>query len=105
MRFLSLTAVAVAAMLSVPALSCKCFVNGNADNGRTESCCNDLHGVFRFGNDCAASSISEHLSNFRRCCGGQSDCDYPKTEQTEGLIEEESFLKTIVVIPTAAAQN
>ncbi|KAH8734489.1 hypothetical protein BGZ61DRAFT_527826 [Ilyonectria robusta] len=42
------------------------------------SCCNDLGGVWQFGNDCRASSISEHLRGFDLCCKGQgSDCDYP----------------------------
>ncbi|KAF5973228.1 hypothetical protein FBULB1_8423 [Fusarium bulbicola] len=47
------------------------------NNGATHKCCNDYHGVYS-GNDCKASSISEHLSGFDRCCKGQgSDCDFP----------------------------
>ncbi|KAI1951258.1 hypothetical protein LOZ57_001813, partial [Ophidiomyces ophidiicola] len=73
---------------------CKCYVNGNRDDGRTESCCRQLGGVFRFGNDCLAGSISEHLSNFRRCCGGQSDCDYPGLDEDK----ENPGITTIVVV-------
>ncbi|KAE8339937.1 hypothetical protein BDV24DRAFT_134767 [Aspergillus arachidicola] len=65
-----------------------------------------FNGVFRGGNDCLASSISERLSNFRRCCGGQSDCDYPHLAETAAGLEEQEldYVKTIVVItaPTSA---
>ncbi|KAL7628429.1 hypothetical protein AAE478_002632 [Parahypoxylon ruwenzoriense] len=83
MMFLRIAAVAVATILSTPALACKCYVNGNQDTARTQSCCNQLGGNFLNGNDCQAASISEHLSNFRSCCGGQSDCDFPAAEEAE----------------------
>ncbi|KAA8646128.1 hypothetical protein EYZ11_005517 [Aspergillus tanneri] len=105
MQFSSIFTMAVAVMLSAPTLACKCFVNGNQDVGRTQSCCNSLSGVFRGGNDCLASSISERLSNFRRCCGGQSDCDYPHLAEGAAGLEEQEFdhIKTIVVAaPTPA---
>lgn len=104
MYFYYMAVVAAAAVLATPALACKCFVNGNQDDGKTQSCCNELNGVFRYGNDCAASSISEHLSNFRSCCGGQSDCDYPKEADEEeekagdGQQQQQNGIKTIVVI-------
>ncbi|ORY59154.1 uncharacterized protein BCR38DRAFT_304213, partial [Pseudomassariella vexata] len=75
MYFLRIATVAVAAMLSTTGLACKCFTNGNPNDGQTRTCCSQYHGVFH-GNDCAASSISEHLRGFRSCCGGQSDCDF-----------------------------
>ncbi|KAK1775034.1 hypothetical protein QBC45DRAFT_423335 [Copromyces sp. CBS 386.78] len=63
--------------------ACKCFnSNGGFNKGASEACCHQQNGSWRNGNDCAASSISEHLSNFRSCCknsGAQtSDCDYPR---------------------------
>ncbi|GAB1191288.1 hypothetical protein APSETT444_000460 [Aspergillus pseudonomiae] len=109
MQFSSIFTITVVAMLSAPALACKCYVNGNQDAGKTRSCCNSLNGVFRGGNDCLASSISERLSNFRRCCGGQSDCDYPHLAQTaDGLeVQEVDHIKTIVVpaAPTPAVEQ
>jgi uncharacterized membrane protein len=101
MQFSSIT-VAIAALLTAPSLACKCYVDGNRDDQGTEWCCGQFHGVFRFGNDCQAGSISEALSGFRACCGGSSDCDYP------GLALEETevdYIKTIVALPTAAASN
>ncbi|KAI8631686.1 hypothetical protein F5Y19DRAFT_424566 [Xylariaceae sp. FL1651] len=77
MQLTRFVVAAIAAMLSSSALACKCISNGVEDVARTESCCGELSGVFQDGNDCEASSISEHLSNFRDCCGGQSDCDFP----------------------------
>ncbi|KAA8629567.1 hypothetical protein SMACR_08681 [Sordaria macrospora] len=63
--------------------ACKCLNSGGGFNkGASEACCHQQNGSWRNGNDCAASSISEHLSNFRSCCknsGAQtSDCDYPR---------------------------
>ncbi|KAI5862512.1 hypothetical protein GGS23DRAFT_597317 [Durotheca rogersii] len=75
MMFIRLAAVAVAAFLTAPALACKCFVDGGQDDARTQSCCGELNGITA-GDDCRANSISEHLSDFRSCCGGQSDCDF-----------------------------
>ena len=49
----------------------------------TKPCCGKLSGTVS-GNDCTASSISEHLSDFRNCCGDQSDCDYPSKRDAEG---------------------
>ncbi|KAE8418985.1 hypothetical protein BDV36DRAFT_294634 [Aspergillus pseudocaelatus] len=106
MQISSIFILTVAAMLSAPALACKCNVNGNQDAGKTRSCCNSLNGVFHGGNDCLASSISERLSNFRKCCGGQSDCDYPHLAEAEAGLEEQEldYIKTIVVTaaPTPA---
>ncbi|GFF34946.1 hypothetical protein IFM46972_04405 [Aspergillus udagawae] len=102
MQFSSIATVAIAALLTAPSLACKCYVNGNRDDGRTHSCCDRFRGVFWYGNDCKAGSISEHLSDFRNCCGGSSDCDYP------GLALEETevdYVKTIVAFPTAGASN
>ncbi|KAE8148703.1 hypothetical protein BDV25DRAFT_141503 [Aspergillus avenaceus] len=82
MQFSLATVLAIAA-LSTSALACQCSVNGNWDNARTQSCCNELGGIFQNGHDCLASSISEHLSQFRSCCGGQSDCDYPSLQEEE----------------------
>lgn len=82
MQFSSLFTIAVATMLSAPALACKC-TSGSNNEALTKSCCGQLSGTVN-GNDCAASSISEHLSNFRSCCGGQSDCDYPSKRDVEG---------------------
>ncbi|KAI1085131.1 hypothetical protein F5B20DRAFT_575596 [Whalleya microplaca] len=79
MQFSQIFVLAVAA-ISTPALACKCYVNGNQDNGKTQSCCSQQGGNFVSGNDCQAASISEHLSNFRSCCGGSSDCDFPDKE-------------------------
>ncbi|RYP36576.1 hypothetical protein DL767_003280 [Monosporascus sp. MG133] len=77
-----------------PTLACKCFVNGIQDDAGTMRCCVQLNGVFRNGNDCLASSISERLSNFRACCGGNSDCDYPSPDEAT----EQDYIKTIVVV-------
>ncbi|KAJ7743891.1 hypothetical protein B0H14DRAFT_3514802 [Mycena olivaceomarginata] len=53
----------------------------------TQPCCAQLNGNYNSANgDCAAGSISEHLSNFRSCCQTwqlnnvrlTSDCDFPK---------------------------
>ena len=96
--------IAAATILATPALACKCFTNGHQDNGKTQSCCNQRHGVFRYGNDCEASSISQHLSNFLNCCGVLSDCDYPRKAGEEAVnAEDESKLppgavQTIVVV-------
>ncbi|KAL4746938.1 hypothetical protein BDW72DRAFT_197197 [Aspergillus terricola var. indicus] len=88
------------ALLSTPSLACKCFVNNRQDNSRTESCCRQLNGVFRDGNDCAANSISERLSQFRSCCGGQSDCDFPRLAEEEKEEEEDQVfpVTTVVVV-------
>ncbi|KZV92842.1 hypothetical protein EXIGLDRAFT_717812 [Exidia glandulosa HHB12029] len=80
MKFLAIVLLAVAA--AFPAEACKCLDVGGGNNvGNTQNCCASLGGSFQGGNDCAASSISEHLSNFRSCCqsrGSQtSDCDFP----------------------------
>ncbi|KAH6991155.1 hypothetical protein BKA56DRAFT_727187 [Ilyonectria sp. MPI-CAGE-AT-0026] len=78
MQFFQLALFGLAAMVSVSD-ACKCYrTNGGTNNGATHKCCNDLGGVWQFGNDCRASSISEHLRGFDLCCKGQgSDCDYP----------------------------
>ncbi|KAF1849269.1 uncharacterized protein K460DRAFT_404507 [Cucurbitaria berberidis CBS 394.84] len=71
--------VLLATTLLVGADACKC-VNNGANTDATRACCAQLKGNFRNGNDCQAGSISEKLSNFRRCCQGKgftSDCDCP----------------------------
>ena len=63
--------------------ACKC-VQGGSHPKATKACCNKLDGNFVGGNDCAAGSISEHLSEFRTCCKGKgftSDCDFPLTDE------------------------
>ncbi|ROV95673.1 hypothetical protein VMCG_07573 [Cytospora schulzeri] len=77
MYFSRVAIVAVTAILSTGGMACQCYVNGSPANSLTESCCAELSGVFEAPGQCEASSISEHLSNFRSCCGGSSDCDYP----------------------------
>ncbi|KAF9066378.1 hypothetical protein BDP27DRAFT_1227569 [Rhodocollybia butyracea] len=74
--------VLVAVLAAIPAHACKCLDPGGANNvGNTHNCCSKLNGSFQDGNDCAANSISEHLSNFRTCCERSgsvtSDCDFP----------------------------
>ncbi|OJJ34756.1 hypothetical protein ASPWEDRAFT_39837 [Aspergillus wentii DTO 134E9] len=77
MKF-SIASLFVAAIMAAPALACQC----TKDSSKTESCCNSLSGTYKDG-DCQASSISEHLSNFRSCCGGYSDCDFPSKREDE----------------------
>lgn len=81
MQFSTIVLSAIAFFAGAEA--CKCLNNGGGVNwGASEACCHQQNGSWRNGNDCAASSISEHLSNFRSCCkrsGAQtSDCDYPR---------------------------
>ncbi|KAL5587065.1 hypothetical protein FOVSG1_012201 [Fusarium oxysporum f. sp. vasinfectum] len=78
MQLSKFVVLSVTALLSATGEACKCYgTKGNLNNGATHKCCNDYHGVYS-GNDCKASSISEHLSGFDRCCKGQgSDCDFP----------------------------
>lgn len=85
----------MAAMLSAPALACKC-TSGSNKEALTKSCCGKLSGTVK-GNDCTASSISEHLSNFRTCCGGKSDCDFPSKRDEEDNEEVAGATTTIVV--------
>lgn len=99
MHFTAIASAAIAIILSTPALACKCYTNGHVVTADTRRCCGQLNGVFRGGNDCLASSISEHLSNFRACCGGHSDCDYPDILENE----EEDYIKTIVATTTKTA--
>ncbi|KAF5007520.1 hypothetical protein FDECE_6167 [Fusarium decemcellulare] len=76
----------ITALLSATGEACKCYGSkGNLNNGATHKCCNDLHGVYS-GNDCKASSISEHLRSFDSCCKGQgSDCDFPRLAQEQAV--------------------
>lgn len=91
MHFSCVAATAIAAMLSAPSLACQCFSGDRVDVGKTHGCCNGLGGVFVNGDNCQAGSISERLSNFRRCCDGQSDCDYPHKRPIDDLeLEEEA---------------
>lgn len=83
MQLSSIITLTIAAILSGPTLACKCTTNGSEDSARTESCCGSLSGTYSDG-DCAAGSISESLSDFRSCCGGLSDCDFPKKREDEG---------------------
>jgi hypothetical protein len=74
-----------AAALFVGADACKC-VAGGKDDAATRACCSQLGGNFVNGDDCQAGSISEKLSNFRRCCrdrGFTSDCDCPTCRVAE----------------------
>ncbi|KAF2278197.1 uncharacterized protein EI97DRAFT_248020 [Westerdykella ornata] len=74
------------AALLAGADACKCVSGGNVYLDASHACCNDLRGNWRNGNDCQAGSISEHLSNFRRCCrnwGLTSDCDCPTCSAAE----------------------
>jgi hypothetical protein len=91
MHFSNVPALAIAALLITPSLACKCYLNGKKNTPKTKNCCIKEHGVFQDGNDCKASSISEHLSAFRNCCGGQSDCDFPS--------EKELADGTTIVVP------
>ncbi|EJD41982.1 hypothetical protein AURDEDRAFT_68173 [Auricularia subglabra TFB-10046 SS5] len=80
MNFFTLALVALAAF--VPAKACKCLdITGSNNVANTQVCCALLNGSFQGGNDCAANSISEHLSTFRSCCEARgsltSDCDFP----------------------------
>ncbi|KAK7451032.1 hypothetical protein VKT23_012707 [Stygiomarasmius scandens] len=80
MQFSNMFLVVIAALISSSA-ACKCVSGGNNQVGATQSCCASLSGDFNT-DDCAAGSISEHLSNFRSCCqskgsGFTSDCDFP----------------------------
>ncbi|KAK8061935.1 hypothetical protein PG994_008301 [Apiospora phragmitis] len=76
-RFAIITALA---MLPSIGLACQCFTNGKPDNTRTKTCCRNQDGVFIKPGQCQASSISEYLKEFRDCCGGHSDCDFPSEE-------------------------
>ncbi|KAF5542040.1 hypothetical protein FMEXI_7644 [Fusarium mexicanum] len=95
--------LSIAALFSSSGEACKCYgTNGKLNNGATHKCCNDYHGVYS-GNDCKASSISEHLSGFDRCCKGQgSDCDFPR--RAAALGQEMRAVKH-VEIKTALANN
>ncbi|RDA83493.1 hypothetical protein CP532_7047 [Ophiocordyceps camponoti-leonardi (nom. inval.)] len=69
-------------------LGCKCVdQSGKTDDGLTRHCCHQLGGLFLFGNDCFADTISEELYGFGTCCGDEfpmshlwrgSDCEYPE---------------------------
>ena len=79
MKFLALVLTVAAA---IPAEACKCIdFSGDNNLSNTLHCCVLLDGEFHGGNDCAASSISDYLSNFRACCRTRgsvtSDCDFP----------------------------
>ncbi|KAF2746649.1 hypothetical protein M011DRAFT_403972, partial [Sporormia fimetaria CBS 119925] len=75
-----------AATLLAGADACKCVSNGYHYVDASRACCGELRGNWRDGNDCQAGSISEHLSDFRRCCrnwGLTSDCDCPTCTAAE----------------------
>ncbi|KAF8212617.1 hypothetical protein K438DRAFT_1957234 [Mycena galopus ATCC 62051] len=89
--------------LATTSHACKCVINGGSHPEATGPCCSELSGNFDSSDgDCAAGSISEHLSNFRSCCQTwflnnvalTSDCDFPgalaeleqvNTPQGEGI--------------------
>ncbi|EJD41980.1 hypothetical protein AURDEDRAFT_68112 [Auricularia subglabra TFB-10046 SS5] len=80
MQFYKFLVLAVATALPA-AEACKCLgPKGHNNVKHTRSCCNGLNGSFSH-KDCAASSISEHLREFRACCEARgsktSDCDFP----------------------------
>lgn len=78
MQFHNLVLMFAASILVIPSEACKCDVDGQAVTVYTQGCCQTLGGVFQYGNDCAASSISDILSEFQWCCMGvnaNSDCD------------------------------
>lgn len=81
MYFNRIAIAAVASMLATTGLACQCFVNGSPADSLTEVCCAQENGVFEAPGQCMASSISESLSGFRSCCGGQSDCDFPTKKE------------------------
>lgn len=85
MKLLNL-AITLAVFIS-GASACKCIERTNTSNNivrRTQDCCNKISGDFAT-DDCRASSISEHLRDFRNCCEGvenqgqslvTSDCNF-----------------------------
>ncbi|KAJ6552634.1 hypothetical protein DFH09DRAFT_925028 [Mycena vulgaris] len=93
MQFSTIFLVAIAALASTSD-ACKCVINGGSQPVATQPCCAQLSGNYNSGNgDCAAGSISEHLSNFRACCmtwelNGvllTSDCDFPTLADLEKI--------------------
>lgn len=93
----NIVTVALMTMMSAPTLACKCFGPGGRKlNDKTRRCCRRYGGVFRGGDDCLASSISEDLSGFRACCDGRSDCDF-RLAEADG--EESGANVTTVVVP------
>jgi hypothetical protein len=63
--------------------ACKCYNNnGQRDPVITQKACGFTGGIFEFGEDCRASSISNKLSTFRYACqiygGTGSDCPCPE---------------------------
>ncbi|KAL0467555.1 hypothetical protein QR685DRAFT_481025 [Neurospora intermedia] len=102
MQFSTVLLSAIAFFAGAEACKCLAF-GGNYDLGASHSCCDQQHGSWRNGNDCAASSISEHLSNFRTCCksrGSQtSDCDYPRKRavaaDTDVVVEDGIKIATV----------
>ncbi|KAJ7743892.1 hypothetical protein B0H14DRAFT_2215318, partial [Mycena olivaceomarginata] len=87
MQFSNIFFMAIVAALASTSEACKCVINGGSQPVATQPCCAQLNGNYNSANgDCAAGSISEHLSNFRSCCQTwqlnnvrlTSDCDFPK---------------------------
>ena len=79
MKFFSILA-ATMSIFSVTE-ACKCAKDGGFSGTATKNCCLHVKGTYQFENDCQASSISESLSEFRRCCESQhldvtSDCGH-----------------------------
>ncbi len=81
MQLVGLVLVGTIAMLATPINGCKCLNYGRTKNNvATRECCSSLDGTFQYGEDCKASSISERLQQFDRCCDMKrtsSDCHYP----------------------------
>ncbi|KAJ7851308.1 hypothetical protein B0H14DRAFT_2355305 [Mycena olivaceomarginata] len=68
MQFSNIFFVVIAVFAST-SNACKCAINGGSHPEATQPCCAQLQGNYNPSTgDCAASSISEHLSNFRACC-------------------------------------
>jgi hypothetical protein len=79
MQFKTTNLVLLATILAASAEACKCNIDHVNHPIRTQTCCNELGGVFSNG-DCAANSISNDLSEFSACCKQTnlvSDCPCP----------------------------
>jgi hypothetical protein len=80
MKLVSLMLAAATTILSVQACKCVYPNGGGEDVSQTQFCCTQEDGTFVDGNDCAAYSISNSLSEFESCCRTvqeNSDCPCP----------------------------
>ena len=94
------------ASLALTASACKCVRDGTNEVDATAKCCDFKKGIMD-GDDCAADSISEKLSGFRKCCAGEdekltSDCDFPG-KKDEGSAAIQKRAPRIREISTAGA--